>query len=172
LLARNPDVAERWIQELDEVLGERDPAWEDIARLKYTENVIRESLRLYPPAYNLSRISLRDDVNQGYKVPAGSAENVSVYGIQRSDKYWKNPEQFQPERFEGDWPQHAYLPFGMGKHSCIGSRFSNIESILILASIGQRFTFSMLDSEEVLPNAQVTLLPGRKILVKLKSRAE
>ncbi|MCH7815345.1 MAG: cytochrome P450 [Proteobacteria bacterium] len=170
LIARTPDVAARWMQELDHCLGKRDPTWDDIAKLKYTENIFKETLRLYPPAYGLSRMCVAEDINQGYRIPAGSPLLVSIFGIHRSAKYWEDPDQFKPERFEKDWPQHAYLPFGMGKHSCIGSRFAYIEAILILASIGQRFTLALEDSAEVPPNAKVTLLPSRKIFVHLRQR--
>jgi len=170
LIAGSPEVQERWIQELDDCLGQRDPSWDDIGKLKYTENILKESLRLYPPAYGLSRVCLQDDIVEGYKIAKGTPVLLSIYGIHRSPKYWQDPDEFMPERFERDWPQHAFIPFGMGKHSCIGSRFSIIEAILILASIGQRFSISLVDSEEVTPNAKVTLLPGRKIFIRLKQR--
>lgn len=171
LLAKNPDTMGPWQEELDAVLADRAPVWEDMNKLPRTEHIVMEGLRLYPPAYGLTRACLQEDVVEGYRIPAGASLVLSIYGIQNSPQYWDRPEQFEPERFAADWPEGAFLPFGMGKHICIGSRFSILESTLILACIGQRFDFSLVGSQEVSPRAQVTLLPESAISLKLRKRA-
>ncbi len=170
LLARSPRVAERWRREIDEVLQGRRPDWNDIPRLSYTEHIIMEALRLYPPAYAISRKCMQDDTVEGYAIKAETPVLLSIYGIQRSPRYWLEPDEFRPERFEGDWPQQAFIPFGIGKHGCIGNRFAILESVLILASIGQRFEFALVDEREVLPAAKVTLLPSGPIKLRLTPR--
>ncbi|MEQ8314542.1 MAG: cytochrome P450 [Gammaproteobacteria bacterium] len=170
LLAKHPEVTESWRQELDGVLGDRAPVWEDMGSLPKTEQIVMEGLRLYPPAYGLTRTSLEDEVVEGYHLPAAASLVLSIYGIQRSGLYWQDPEQFRPDRFAEDWPEEAFLPFGMGKHICIGSRFSILESTLILACIGQRFEFELAEDRIVAPRAQVTLLPEQSILLRLRNR--
>ena len=171
LLAKNPDTMKPWQEELNKVLAGRAPVWEDMNNLPRTEHIVMEGLRRFPPAYGLTRTCLQDDVVEGFRIPAGASLVLSIYGIQNSPRYWDEPEKFAPERFAGDWPERAFLPFGMGKHICIGSRFSILESTLILACIGQRFDFSLADEREVSPKAQVTLLPESAISLRLRNRA-
>ncbi len=170
LLAKHPEATAKWQQELDSVLQGRAPLWEDMNRLPLTEHIVLEGLRLYPPAYGLTRTCLEEDVVESFRMPAGASLVLSIYGIQNSSEYWRDPEAFQPERFAADWPEQAFLPFGMGKHICIGSRFSILESTLILACIGQRFDLALLDDAEIVPQAQVTLLPERAICLQLTTR--
>lgn len=170
LLAKYPEAIQDWRKELDQVLQGRAPLWEDMKQLSYTENIVMEGLRLYPPAYGITRSSLQQDLVEGYRMPAGAALVLSIYGIQRSPEYWRAPDAFCPERFATEWPEHAFLPFGMGKHICIGSRFSILESTLILACIGQRFEFSLRGSDSISPRAQVTLLPEEAIYLDLRKR--
>lgn len=170
LLAKNPHVQERWQKELDSVLDSQPPSWETIKQLTFTEHIFMEAMRLYPPGYMLSRTCQEDDQVEGYSITHGTPVLLSIYSIHRSPKYWKDPDEFIPERFESDWPERAYFPFGIGRHVCIGNRFAMLESILILASIGQRFTLSLADNTEVTPDPRVTLIPGKEILVNLEPR--
>jgi enediyne biosynthesis protein E7 len=170
LIAKNPQVTDRWYGELDEHLGGEPPNWDNISKLKFTEQLFMEGLRLFPPVYMLSRTTLEDIQVEEFQIPAGSPVVLSIYAIHRSEEYWENPNDFRPERFEGDWPEHAYFPFGLGKHVCIGNRFSMLESTLILASIGQRFGLSLTENQEITGEAGVTLTPKEKILVKLDKR--
>lgn len=170
LIAKNPQVTERWYKELEAYLGGKPPTWDNIGKLKFTEQLFMEGLRLKPTVYMMSRVCQKDDVVNGYTVPAGSPMVLSLYAIHRSHKYWDNPDQFMPERFDKAWPEHAYFPFGLGKHICIGNRFSVLESTLILACIGQRFKLSLQNNEEVKDAARITLTPADEILVNLESR--
>jgi len=170
LIAKNPQVTDRWYKELDEHLGGEPPNWDNIGKLKFTEQLFMEGLRLFPPVYMLSRTTQEDIQVQEFHIPAGSPVVLSIYAIHRSEEYWDHPNEFRPERFESDWPEHAYFPFGLGKHVCIGNRFSMLESTLILASIGQRFRLSLKGTKEITGEAGVTLTPKEKILVNLGKR--
>ena len=171
LLAKHPQIVVQWQQELDSVLEGGLPKWEHISRLPLTEYIVMEGLRLYPPAYGLTRTSLEEDAVAGYKMPANASIVLSIYGIQHDANYWDEPEEFDPSRFSREWREDAFLPFGMGKHICIGSRFSILESMLVLSSIGQRFDISLAEDVSVPANAQVTLMPGAEIKVKIKARS-
>lgn len=170
LLAQHRDIMQDWQAELDEVLGGKPPKWEHISRLPLTEYIVMEGMRLYPPAYGLTRTSLEEAVVEGFRMPAGASIVLSIYGIQHDAEYWEDPDKFDPTRFSREWREDAFLPFGMGKHICIGSRFSILESMLVLASIGQRFDFRLADESKVSPDARVTLLPGSEIKLNLNLR--
>jgi cytochrome P450 len=174
LLARHPEAAERWHAEVDQVLGDREePEWEAVERLTWTHQVIRESMRLYPPVYNLGRRCVTEDDLGGYRIRRGSVVLISVYGIHRAAGWWPEPHAFCPERFAAGarWPEHAYLPFATGKHVCIGASFALTEMATALAMIGRRFRLAPADYEEVGESAQITLVPVREIRLCLTPRA-
>lgn len=142
-LASNPTAAERLHQELDAVLGENTPTVEDLHNLPYTLQVIKEVLRLYPPAPFYVRNPVEADVIDGYEIPAGSAVMLSPYYTHRHPDFWENPLQFDPDRWtpEREAAQHpyAYHPFAAGQRICIGNNFSLLESHLLLALLARRF---------------------------------
>jgi cytochrome P450 len=107
----------------------------------------------------------------GVTIPAESDMVLSIYGIQRDEGTWQDAEVFRPSRFLDSWPRHGFIPFGLGRHICIGSRFSILESILILACVGQRFRLAQADQEEVNPEAGVNLLPDRAIRLQIEPLA-
>ncbi len=170
LLARHPDITKQWQEELDVQLAGRVPGWEDMKNLKFTECIVKEGLRLFPPAYAITRSSASEATINGYRIPAGTAIALSIYGIQRSERYFASPDEFIPQRFNNGDSEEAFIPFGLGKHICIGSRFSILEAMLILACIGQKFDISQLENKQIMPSSQVTLLPGEPIMLKLSSR--
>ncbi len=138
LLAESPSVQERLYAELDEVLDGRPPAWKDIPQLSYTRAVIDEALRLFPPAWVITRRSAGPDTIDGVNVPEGTLVIVSPWLLHRSAESWPDPLRFDPTRFLGDGPglRHpAYLPFGAGPRLCIGRDFALLESVLLLASL-------------------------------------
>lgn len=143
-LASNPDVAERLHQELDDVVGERYPTVEDLHRLPYTLQVIKEVLRLYPPAPFYVRDALAADVLDGYAIPAGGAVMLSPYYTHRHPDFWEDPLRFDPDRWtpEREAARHpyAYHPFATGQRICIGNNFSLLESHLLLALLARRFS--------------------------------
>jgi cytochrome P450 len=143
LLDAHPHAAARLHAELDQVLGGRLPSVADLPQLSYTRMVIDETMRLYPPVYILSRKVVADDAIGGYKIPGGSAADISPYITHRHPDFWEDPERFDPERFAPDRAaarhKYAYIPFSTGPRMCIGNSFALMEATLILATAAQRF---------------------------------
>ena len=142
-LAANPGVAAKLHEELDRVLGGRAPTTDDLRQLPYTLQVIKEVLRLYPPAPFYVRDAKGDDVIDGRAVPAGAAVMLSPYFTHRHPDFWPDPLVFNPDRWtkEQESARHpfAYHPFAAGQRICIGNNFSLLESHLLLAMLAQRF---------------------------------
>jgi cytochrome P450 len=159
LLSRNPDIRQKLRAELDTVLGGRTPTVADLPKLKYTECVVRETLRIYPPAWYAERAPLTDTELGGYTIPAHSPVVISVYVTHRDPRFFEQPEHFRPERFLGveDRQVPAYLPFGAGSHLCIGNRFALMEAQLLIAAIAQRYELDLVPGTEVKPRALITL---------------
>ena len=172
LLTQHPDVEERLHAELDRVLGGRWPTAEDLPRLAYTRRVFEEALRLYPPAWNQSRIALADDEVGGYHLPAGSLVSLCQYVTHRHPDFWEEPERFDPERFTPEHsagrPRFAYFPFGGGARQCIGNHFAMMEGQLILASVAQRYRMRLVPGHPIEPDATFTFRPRPGVLVTLQ----
>jgi cytochrome P450 len=176
LLARNPGVAERWHREVDQVLGGAPPTWADLDRLGFVEQIAKEGLRLYPPVYNFSRDSTEADDLGGCPVAPRQLTMLAVWGVHRSPQYWEDALAFDPDRFAPERasriPRGAYLPFGVGKHTCIGIHFAMAEMTLALAHLGQRFRLALVEEREPRVKAQITLVPGEPIPLRLTSRRQ
>ena len=108
-------------------------------KLPRSEAIVIKALRLLPPAYGITHSAKNDSMFNGVTIPAGSDMVLSIYGIQRDEGAWQDADVFWPSRFLESWLRHGFAPFGLGRHICIGSRFSILESMLILACVGQRF---------------------------------
>lgn len=167
LLAKNPSAEQRLREELNQVLGEgasaRAPEVADLPALQYTRRVFDETLRLYPPAWLVTRKNIQEDRIRGVRIPAGSLVVVSIAGVQRSPRCWDAPEQFAPDRFlpEPSAGRHrfAYLPFGGGPRLCIGNTFALQEAPLVLAAMYQRYHLELTGEDEVVVDALVTQRP-------------
>ncbi len=174
LLASHSEVAAQLYEEVDRVLGVRLPTWEDLSDLPFTQQIIQEALRLYPPVYNLGRQSLQEDEMGGYMIPKGITLLISIYGIHRSREYWEEPEAFRPERFAASAQmtvhRQAYLPFALGQHTCIGNYFATIEMVITLVAIAQRYRLQLPKDFQVEASAQITLVPRTEVPIKLVSR--
>jgi cytochrome P450 len=174
LLAQNPAVEAKLHAELNEVLAGRSPSLDDLPRLVYTNHVITESLRLYPPAWGTARTAIEDYEIAGYRVPKGSGVSFTQWTVHRDPRWYDAPEEFRPERWEGDLlkriPKFAYFPFGGGPRQCIGNSFALMEAALILATIAQKFRFRLVEGHPVIPLASITLRPRHGIRVLLESR--
>lgn len=144
LLSQNPNWMDQCKQEIAQVIGDRLPALEDMAKLPILKRVIDEALRMYPPAWIVGRKALADDEVLGYKIKKGYNVIISVYVIHRHPDFWENPDQFDPDRFlperSANRHKYAYFPFGGGPRMCIGNNFALMEMTLILAMILQRYT--------------------------------
>jgi cytochrome P450 len=147
-LASNPSVAARLHEELDTVPGDRYPTVQNLHHLPYTLQVVKEVLRLYPPAPFYVRDALAEDTVSGHVIPEGTAVMLSPYYTHRHPEFWENPEQFDPDRWtpEREAARHpcAYHPFATGQRICIGNNFSLLESHLLLAVLARRFAPSLM----------------------------
>ncbi|MCE7946832.1 MAG: cytochrome P450 [Chloroflexi bacterium CFX4] len=177
LLAQNPDVEAKLWAELDSVLGGRPPTLADLANLPYTEMIIKEAMRLYPPAGGLTRTPLTDIQVGEYVMPKGSNVFVSTHVMHRDPRYFPEPEKFIPERFskerEADIPRYAYIPFGAGPRICIGNAFAMLEARLLLATIAQRFKLSLVEGHPIVPELLFTIRPkyGVQVVAKVRQPA-
>ena len=164
LLSKHPDVRRRVEAELADVLGGRQPCFEDLHALTYTKQVFFEAMRLYPPVWTLSREAMADDEILGRPVPRGSTVMLCSYAVHRRPEYWPNPEGFDPGRFAPEVmerrPRHAYFPFGGGPRKCLGERFATMEALIILAGVLQRFRLDLAPGQEVRPEPMITLRPS------------
>lgn len=146
-LASNPETLEKLQAELDRELGDRTPTLEDLYRLPYTLQVVKEVLRLYPAAPFYVRDAVVDDEIDGYPVPKGSAVMLSPYFTHRHPDFWENPLKFDPDRWEPEKEKarhnYCYHPFATGKRICIGNNFSLLESQILLAVLAQKFTVKL-----------------------------
>ncbi len=143
------------------MLAGRPPEPSDLPGLPYTEMVIREAIRLYPPAPGFAREPIENVTLGGYEVPAGSIVTISPYALHRDTRFFPEPERYDPERFAPGWeeriPRYAFLPFGGGPRVCIGNGFAMMETRLILATVAQCCKFSLTEPKEILPVQLVTL---------------
>lgn len=174
LIARYPMIERRLHRELHEVLGGRPPGFEDLRRLPYLQQVIQESMRLYPAFWVFTRTPLEDDVLGGYRIPAGSVLLISCFVTHRDRRYWDHPEGVDPDRFSPERsagrPELAYLPFGGGPRRCIGHRLAEMETSLVLATIAQRFSLHLVPGRQVVPTATLSLRPEGGLPMTLHAR--
>lgn len=163
LLSQNPEVEARLHEELDTVLAGRAPTFADLPRLKYTEWVIKEALRLYPPAHGFGRQSIEDVEVGGFTIPKGSIVFIYPYIIHRDARWFPDPDAFKPERWANDFekqiPKYAYIPFGGGPRICIGNQFALMEARLILATLAQRYRVRVHAEQPITPEPLITLRP-------------
>ena len=174
LLATHPEEQARVRAEADRVLGGRVPSAADVAQLTYANLVVREAMRLYPPAWVMSRRACEDVDVHGYTLPAGSNVIVSPWVTHHDERFFPNPEEFRPERWATaaaqELPKFAYLPFGGGPRACIGNNFALIEAAIILTAVAQRFEVSLAEGARVEPIPSITLRPVNGVWVKLRRR--
>ncbi len=163
LLSRHPDVERRLRAELDRELAGRQPSADDLPRLGYLQQVVKESMRLYPPAWIIDRRCVADDVVMGYQIKKHTLVLLSPYLTHRHPELWPNPEGFDPDRFvatlEESRPRYAYFPFGGGPRQCIGNGFAMMEAQLIVATVLQRFRPWLVPGHPVEQEPLVTLRP-------------
>jgi cytochrome P450 len=174
LLSQNPNVENELVSEWQHVLAGATPTPDQLHRLPYTAAVIAESMRLYPPVYVIGREATDDLELGGYRVKRGYTVLMSQWVSHRDPRYFPEPEEFRPERWENGLakriPKFAYYPFGGGQRLCVGSSFALMEAAIILAAVGQRYRFT-LDPDAVIGiKPQITLLPANGIPATLERR--
>ena len=174
LLSQNPNVENKLVSEWQHILAGATPTADHLHHLPYTGAVIAESMRLFPPVYGIGR-EATDDLELGrYRVKRGYTVLMSQWVNHRDPKYFPEPEEFRPERWENGLakriPKFAYYPFGGGQRICVGNTFALMEAAIILAAVGQRYRFT-LDPDAVIGiKPQITLLPANGIPATLERR--
>ena len=174
LLARHPEAQARLHAELDAVLGDRAPSFDDVPALRYTRDVVSETLRLYPPAWVVGRRAVEAVELGPWRVARGSLVVASQYVVHRDPRWWHDAGTFRPERWsngEADaLPKFAYFPFGGGNRVCIGEAFAWTEAVLVLATIARRLRFVAADEADPGISASVTLRPATPIALRTGAR--
>lgn len=163
LLGQHPDIEQKVAEEINRVLDGRLPTLADLPKMPYLEMVVKESMRLYPPAWTTSREAQEDIELGGYSIPKGSIIMTVMYVLHRDPRYWDKPEEFVPERFsaenEPNIPKYAYFPFGGGPRVCVGNQFAMMEAQLVLATILQRYQLRLVAGQRIMPLPLITLRP-------------
>lgn len=174
LLSEHPEVERRFHEELDTVLGGEPPTAADARRLDYTNRVLTEAMRLYPPVYTMFRETVEQMEIAGYDVPAGSLLMLPQWGVHRDPRWYDDPEEFDPDRWlpERAEKRHrfAYFPFGGGSRSCIGRQFSLLEATLILASVGGEYRLQRVDDGPLDLRPSLTMHPANGMAMQVHSR--
>ena len=179
LLSQNPDAEFRLHAELDTVLGtgsqQRLPTLADYPSLRYTEQVFAESMRLYPPAWAMGRMSIKPVTLGPYRIPAGAHFFFSQYIMGRDPQYFPDPLRFDPTRFtpenKASRPRFTYFPFGAGNRQCIGESFAWMEGVFSIATIAQRWRMTYASSMPPIPQAKITLRPRDPLMMQLTPRS-
>jgi cytochrome P450 len=176
LLGQNPEVEEKLNEELRRVLGGRVPTPADLPQLVYTDTVLRESMRLYPPVWVIGRRALAPFRLGEYELPADTNVLISQLILHRDARYFPEPLRFNTDRWSpsdsrtASLPRFAYFPFGGGPRVCIGAGFAMMEAVLLLATIAQQFRIQIAPGQKVKMQPTVTLRPRNGIPVTLKRR--
>src|SRR5262249_14905266 len=174
LLSQHPEAEAKLHEELDQVLGGRSPTLADLPRLPYTENVAKDALRLYPPAWMLGREPIEPVELGGYPIARGTTIFMTACVIHRDSRWYDDPDAFRPERWADGLlhriPRYAYFPFGGGPRICIGNSFALMESALVLAVIASKYRIRLAPDAVVEPLPSMTLRPahGVKMIVTRK----
>ena len=165
LLAQHPQAEQALGREIDRVLAGHAPTLGDLPRLPYTEMVVKDSRRVFPPAWGFGRLALEEFELDGYRIPAGTNIFITQWLTHRDSRFFPDPLRFDPERWredpvrKGKIPRFAYFPFGGGPRVCIGAGFAMLEAALLLATIAQRYRFTLAPNAKVTPLFSVTLRP-------------
>jgi len=161
LLAGNPDVQQKIFDEITEIESQTNDIVEQLQKMTYTNAVLNESMRLFPPAWITDRENVEDDNLAGYQIKKGTLIGVSFYELHRNPKYWVDPEKFIPERFLGDQKKQSmqyFYPFGAGPRMCIGAGFAIYEMCLAISNIVKNYNIKSVNNE-IQFNPLITLKP-------------
>lgn len=172
LLGQHPDALQKAQAEVDLLLGGQTPTAENTANLRWVDQCLDETLRLYPPIHLGSRTAAQDLEFQGVQIPKGARVLYSIYLTHRHPQHWDAPDDFKPERFNPGikYDQYLYIPFGKGRRNCIGAVFAQVESRIVLARILQRVTFDATDAPKARLHMGATLEPRPGVFLTVKKR--
>ena len=176
LLSENLDIQEQLYAEVNELLeGEKLPTLEDLETMTYTDKVLKESMRLYPPAWTLVLRSPTDNLRIAeHTIPKNSVLFISPWVMHRDARYFENPSEFDPERFNDGYrdriPHYAYFPFGGGPRVCSGQHLAMMEAEVLLASMIERYQFELLPNQEIIPEPFITIRPKNGVRMKVSKR--
>ncbi|MBC7814401.1 MAG: cytochrome P450 [Burkholderiales bacterium] len=176
LLAEHSDVEARMIAEIDTALQGRSATPAALPDLPYAQAVVKETLRLYPPSWVISRKAVEDVCIGGCEIPRHATVFISPYSLHHDERWFDQPNMFKPERFlegeinRGDIHRFAYLPFSIGPRKCIGSAFATLEILLIAVTVLQRMRLVRMSHEAIIPEALITLRPRQPIIVSAVTR--
>ncbi|MGH3756336.1 cytochrome P450 [Actinophytocola sp.] len=164
LVSQHPEVSDRLREEAVAVYGDRRPTYEDLPRLRYTNMVLQEAMRLFPPVWILPRRAVGDDEVGGYHVPAGAEVLISPYTLHRHPRYWVDPLRFDPERFDPDVrtdrPRYAHIPFGAGPRFCVGNHLGMMEATFIISTLARELRLEKVPGFRVKPEPMMSLRLG------------
>ncbi|MFB6118782.1 cytochrome P450 [Halosegnis sp.] len=171
-LSRHPDVATRLRAELDAIEGR--PTATDVLGLEFLDNVLTESMRLYPPVHTINREATAPDEIAGYEIPAGATVSMSQRAMHRDERFYDDPLSFDPDRWADGLreaiPRFAYFPFGGGPRRCIGDRFARLEAKLVLATVLPDWEFNLIGPEEFDLLASITARPTQPVELRVRRR--
>jgi len=174
LLLRHPEVMKKLRQEVDSVLKDTPLSSESLRQMRYTSQVINESMRIYPPAWIVAREALSYDEVAGFPIPQGSQVYISPFIVHRHPDFWKQPSVFDPGRFSEEQSKgrhkFAFFPFGGGPRYCIGNNFAMMEMQVILSTLVHRFEFQAISRLPVALDPLLTLRPQDPIMVSVRER--
>lgn len=176
MLAKHPDIQEKLYQEVSSVMSEGSPSLEDLEKMTLTDRILKETLRLYPPAWSLFLRETSEEMQLGEHIfPKGAVIYVSPWVVQHDPRWWPEPQKFDPSRFEGDWkkrqPTYSYIPFGGGPRVCVGSHLAEMEAEVMLATIVKNFKIELKEPDQVVnAEARFTAQPEGGMHLRVRRR--
>ena len=180
LLSQHPEIARKVQEEVAEVLGEKEPTFAKVGALTYTTQVFKESMRLFPPIWAVTRKALKEDVIGGFHIPRGAHAIIPIFSIHRHPRLWENPEVFDPDRFlpekmearkAAGWSKYCYMPFSIGQRKCIGDHFATMEGVLILAMVMRKYQLHLHPEAKIELQGSLSLRPKNGIPMFAKRRS-
>jgi len=175
MLAHHPEVQTKLQAEVDAILGDRFPTPDDIQKLSYARMIVKETLRIRPPAWAMGRQAIHDCEIGGQHIPAGSTVLMSQWVTHHDSRFYDAPHLFRPERWSGleehSLPRYAFFPFGGGNRICIGEHFAMTEAITVLAMISRRWNIAAAQTNLATPKPSVTLHPNKSVKLIVTRRA-
>lgn len=180
-LGRNTKAREQVVAEIDAVTGGAVPDMDMVKKMHYTRQSFDEALRLYPPVWTMSRKALTEDFipledGRQLRVPKDATVMLCTYSVHRRESYWKDPESYTPERFSREEtekrPKFAWFPFGGGPRLCLGFKFAEVESLVALSMLYQRYDMHLIPGQSVAPEPIITLRPDRPVWFRVVPRGQ